>query len=108
MPNSRKKEPHRSAPLVATARQDLERRFGETFLLLNEIAASLSLIERTCGHALEQLPVKDEVGLSRAVALRRARAAALGTLEQIGDLADTVTALLRFFSRDKRRAREAR
>jgi len=82
---------------VAAAR-DADLRPADTFLLLNEIAASLAVIERTCDRALVAFPVDTDAAVGRAIALEAARTAARATLEQIGDLAETLTAVLRLFA----------
>ena len=41
-------------------RADVDARIGETFLALNQIAAALSLIERSCARVLDGLPVDDD------------------------------------------------
>ena len=58
----------RSSP----TRADVDARIGETFLTLNQIAASLALIERSCSRVLEELPVDDDEALEHALALRAA------------------------------------
>jgi hypothetical protein len=105
MSTSREDRSGRSGEAAIGTRADLVRRFADTFLLLNEISSSLALIERSCSQALERLPTEHEARLSCAPALRAARASAHATLEQLGNLADTLTALLRFFSH-KRPVRE--
>ena len=97
----------RQGRALALTRADLEMRLAETFLLLNEIASSQALIERCCGRALALRPVDTETALERELALRTARDTAHATLEQIGDLSDRLTAVLRFISHHKRRTREA-
>ena len=82
-------------------RADVDARIGETFLALNQIAASLTLIERSCGRVLEGLPVDDDATLDTAIALRTARFNAHVTLEQIGNVSDTLTTVLRFLSQKK-------
>ena len=81
-------------------RGEVDARIGETFLALNQIAASLALIERSCDRVLEELPVNDAT-LDIALALRAARLNAHVTLEQIGNVSDTLTTVLRFLSRHK-------
>jgi hypothetical protein len=54
------------------SRADVDARIGDTFLALNQIAASLSLIERSCSRVLEVLPVDDDAALDQALALRAA------------------------------------
>jgi len=82
-------------------RADVDARIGETFLALNQIAASLALIERSCDRVLEGLAVGDDAGLDTAIALRAARLNAHVTLEQIGNVSDTLTTVLRFLSQQK-------
>ena len=77
-------------------RADVDARIGETFLALNQIAAALALIERSCDRVLEGLAVGDDAGLDTAIALRAARLNAHVTLEQIGNVSDTLTTVLRF------------
>jgi len=82
-------------------RADVDARIGETFLALNQIAASLALIERSCDRVLDGLPVDDDATLDIALALRAARFNAHVTLEQIGNVSDTLTTVLRFLSQRK-------
>jgi len=79
-------------------RADVDARIGETFLALNQIAAALAQIERSCDRALDGLPVDDDAALDIALALRAARFNAHVTLEQIGNVSDTLTTVLRFLS----------
>ena len=87
-------------PLNPT-RADVDARIGGTFLALNQIAASLALIERSCGRALDNLPVHDDAALDNALALRVASLYAHVTLEQIGDVSDTLMTVLRFLAQQK-------
>jgi len=82
-------------------RADVDARIGETFLALNQIAAALSLIERSCARVLDGLPVDDDATLDTAIALRVARFNAHVTLEQIGNVSDTLTTVLRYLSQKK-------
>ena len=82
-------------------RADVDARIGETFLALNQIAASLSLIERSCTRVMEALPVADDAAVDYATALRVASLNAHVTLEQIGDVSDTLTTVLRFLAQQK-------
>jgi hypothetical protein len=82
-------------------RADVDARIGESFLALNQIAASLALIERSCSRMLERLPVDDDAALDNAMALRVASLNAHVTLEQIGDVSDTLTTVLRFLAQQK-------
>ena len=82
-------------------RADVDARIGETFLALNQIAAALALIERSCDRVLDGLPVDDDATLDVALALRAARFNAHVTLEQIGNVSDTLTTVLRFLSQQK-------
>ena len=79
-------------------RADVDARIGETFLALNQIAASLALIERSCIRALDGLPVDGDAAVDIALALRAARLNAHMTLEQIGNVSDTLTIVLRFLA----------
>jgi len=92
--------PRERTPLSPT-RADVDARIGETFLALNQIAASLALIERSCDRVLDGLPVDDDATLDIALALRAARFNAHVTLEQIGNVSDTLTTVLRFLSQNK-------
>ena len=94
--------PPRDRILRNPTRADVDARIGETFLALNQIAASLALIERSCDRALETLPVHDDAALDDALALRVASVCAHVTLEQIGDVSDTLTTVLRFLAQQKR------
>jgi hypothetical protein len=67
-------------------RADVDARIGETFLALNQIAASLALVEKTCSRMVDVLPVDDDA-----------------VLDQIGDVSDTLTTVLRFLSQQKAR-----
>ena len=87
-------------------RADVDARIGETFLALNQIAASLSLIERSCDRVLDALPVDDDATLDTAIALRAARFNAHVTLEQIGNVSDTLTTVLRYLSQQKSKTHE--
>ena len=84
-------------------RADVDARIGETFLALNQIAASLALIERSCSRVMEALPVADDAAVDHAIALRVASLNAHVTLEQIGNVADTLTTVLRFLAQQKTR-----
>jgi len=55
------------------SRAEVDARIGETFLALNQIAAALALIERSCDRVLDGLPVDDDATLDVALALRAAR-----------------------------------
>jgi hypothetical protein len=90
--------PRRHRTPKTPTRGDVDARIGETFLALNQIAASLALIERSCSRALETLPVENDAALDNALALRVASVYAHVTLEQIGDVSDTLTTVLRFLS----------
>jgi hypothetical protein len=80
----------------------VDARITETFLALNQIAASLALIERSCSRVLDELPVADGAVLDSALALRLATVCAHTTLEQIGDVSDTLTTMLRYLVQQKR------
>ena len=97
--------PRDRAPLNPS-RADVDARIGDTFLALNQIAASLALIERSCSRVLEVLPVDGDAALDQALALRAASVHAHVTLEQIGDVADTLTTVLRYLTQQKVRASE--
>jgi hypothetical protein len=86
-------------------RADVDARLRDTFLALNQIAASLALIERSCDRAMT-LPVADEAGLDSAVALRTARSHAQVTLERIGNVSETLTTVLRYLSQQKSQPHE--
>jgi hypothetical protein len=92
--------PRDRTPLTPT-RADVAARIGATFLALNQIAASLTLIERSCDRVLEGLAVDDEAALDTAIALGAARFNAHVTLERIGNVSDTLTAVLRFLAQQK-------
>ena len=87
-------------------RADVRACIGETFLALNQIAASLALIERSCSRVLESMPVVDDAALDHAMALRAASVHAHLTLEQIATVSDTLTTVLRFLKQDKTRTLE--
>ena len=87
-------------------RADVDARISGTFLALNQIAASLALIERSCDRALDVLPVDDGAILDAAIALRTARSHAQVTLEQIGNVSDTLTTVLRYLSQLKARTHD--
>ena len=82
-------------------RADVDARIGETFLALNQIAASLTLVERSCSRVVDVLPVDDDAALDHALALRAASLHARVALEQIGDVSDTLTTVLRFLTQQK-------
>ena len=84
-------------------RADVDMRIGETFLALNQIAASLALIERSCSRVMEALPVADDASADHTLALRAASLHARVTLEQIGDVSDALTTVLRFLAQQKTR-----
>ena len=94
--------PRDRTPLNPT-RAEVDARIGETFLALNQIAASLALIERSCSRVTEALPVDDDAAVNNALALRVASLYAHVTLEQIGDVSDTLTTVLRFLAQQKTR-----
>ena|SRR5690242_3459045 len=87
-------------------RADVDARIGETFLALNQIAASLALIERSCDRVLGALPARAGTGLDAAAVLSSARSHAQATLEQIGNVSDTMTIVLRYLSQQKSQAHE--
>ena len=93
--------PSRDRTTVAPTRSDVDARIGESFLALNQIAASLSLIERSCTRVLDGLPLHDDAALENAMALRVASVHAHATLEQIGDISDALTTVLRFLAHEK-------
>lgn len=84
-------------------RADVDARIGETFLTLNQIAASLAFVEKSCSRMVDVLPVDDAV-LDHVLALRTAGAHARLAIEQIGDVSDTLTTVLRFLSQEKARS----
>jgi len=96
MPPRDRTQPH-------PTRADVDARIGGTFLALNQIAASLTLVERSCSRVADALPVDDETALDHALALRAASLHARLALEQIGDVSDTLTTVLRFLTQQKTR-----
>jgi hypothetical protein len=84
-------------------RADVDARIGETFLALNQIAASLALVERSCTHVVDRLPADDDAALNHALTLRTASFHARLALEQIGNVSETLTSVLRFLSQQKAR-----
>lgn len=84
-------------------RADVDARIGETFLALNQIAASLALVEKSCSRMVDVLPVDDDAALEHVLALRTAGAHARLAIEQIGDVSDALTTVLRFLSQQKTR-----
>ena len=95
--------PSRDRTPANPTRADVDARIGETFLALNQIAASLALIERSCSRVMEALPVAGDTAADYALALRAASLHAHVTLEQIGDVSDTLTTVLRFLAQQKTR-----
>jgi hypothetical protein len=95
--------PRRDRTPVNPTRADLDARIGETFLALNQIAAALALIERSCSRVVDELPLEGDTALEHALALRVASLYAHTTLEQIGDVSDTLTTVLRFLTQQKMR-----
>ena len=95
--------PRRDRPPQNPTRADVDTRIGATFLALNQIAASLTLVERSCSRVLDGLPVEDDGALDHALALRAATLHAHLALEQIGDVSDTLTTVLRFLTQQKAR-----
>jgi hypothetical protein len=93
--------PSRDRTPRTPTRADVDARIGVTFLALNQIAASLALIERSCSRALDTLPGEDQDALDSALALRVASVYAHVTLEQIGDVSDTLMTVLRFLGQQK-------
>ena len=91
--------PHHGTP--HSTRADVDARIGETFVALNQIAASLALVERSCSRVVDVLPVGDDAALEHALVLRAAIVQARLALEQIGDVSDTLATVLRFISRQK-------
>ena len=75
---------------------DIEARLSQTFLTLNQMAASLALIERSCSRVLDELHVVDDDALDHALALRVATMYAQLTLERTGDVSDTLTSVARY------------
>jgi hypothetical protein len=96
--------PSRDRTSAKPTRAEVDARIGKSFLALNQIAASLALIERSCSRVLDRLPVGDDAALDNAMALRVANLYAHVTLEQIGDVSDTLTTVLRFLAQEKARA----
>jgi hypothetical protein len=86
---------------MSPTRAEVDARIGETFLTLNQIAASVALIERSCERVLAGLPIDGDAALDTAIALRAARLYAHVTLEQIGNVSDTLTTVLRFLAGQK-------
>jgi hypothetical protein len=89
-------------------RADVDARIGETFLTLNQIAASLALVERSCSRVVDGLPVDGDPALDHALALRDASTHARLALEKIGDVSDTLTTVLRFLAQQKARTAHER
>ena len=87
---------------ASPSRADIEARLSQTFLTLNQIAASLALIERSCSRVLEDLPVDDDEALEHALALRAATMYAQLTLERTDDVSDTLTTVARYLGYLKR------
>ena len=97
--------PSRDRTTLTPTRADVDARIGASFLALNQIAASLSRIERSCTRVLDGLPLHDDAAIDNAMALRVASLSAHATLEQIGDISDTLTTVLRFLAHEKASAR---
>ena len=102
--SSRHGTPSRDQTSPKPTRAEVDARIGKSFLALNQIAASLALIERSCSRVLDGLPVGDAAALDNAMALRVASLYAHVTLEQIGDVSDTLTTVLRFLAQEKAKA----
>jgi hypothetical protein len=81
---------------AAPSRTDIESRISRAFLTLNQMAASLAMIERSCNQVLEGLEIDGHGALHRALALRAATKYAQSTLEQTGDVSDTITSVARY------------
>jgi hypothetical protein len=96
--------PPRDRTPQSPTRADVDARIGESFLALNQIAASLALIERSCARVVDEMPLHDDASLDHAMALRVASLHAHATLEQIGDISDTLTTVLRFLAQEKAKA----
>jgi hypothetical protein len=96
--------PLRARTSLTPTRAEVDARIGKSFLALNQIAASLALIERSCSRVLDGMPVGDDAALDDAMALRVASLYAHVTLEQIGDVSDTLMTVLRFLGKEKARA----
>jgi len=84
------------------SRADIEVRLGQAFLTLNQMAASLAMIERSCTRVLEGLSIADDHTLQNAVALRAATKYAQATLEQTGDVSDAISSVARYLGALKR------
>jgi len=95
--------PSRDRTPVNLTRADVDARIGETFLALNQIAASLALIERSCSRVMEAFPVTADAAADHTLALRAASVHARVTLEQIGDVSDALTTVLRFLAQQTTR-----
>ncbi len=86
--------PDVSLPGPSTA--EIESRICQAFLTLNQMAASLALIERSCTRVLDDMPIADEDALQNALALRGALKYVQLTLEQTGDVSDAITRVARY------------
>ncbi len=99
---------HAVHPGQSPSHADIEARLSQTFLTLNQIAASLALIERSCSRVLEDLPVENDEALEHALTLRAATMYAQLTLERTDDVSDTLTTVARYLGYLKRDGADAR
>jgi len=83
---------------VGPSRADIESRICQAFLTLNQMAASLAMIERSCTLVLEDMPIADEDALRNALALRGAVHYVQLTLEHTGDVSDAITRVARYLA----------
>jgi hypothetical protein len=74
----------------------IEARICETFIALNQMAASLALIERACRQVLDEMPVGDGAAIDNVLALRAATVYAQMTLERTGDVSATLTSVAKY------------
>jgi hypothetical protein len=77
-------------------RATIESSLREAFLALNEMAASLAAIERSCRQVLDELPAADASAVDNALALRAATVYAQMTLERTGDVSAALTSVARY------------
>jgi LDH2 family malate/lactate/ureidoglycolate dehydrogenase len=78
--------PRDRTPRIPT-RADVDARIGETFLALNQIAASLALIERSCSRVLDTLPVEDDAAMDSAFAVLSSVVASVAEATALGQRA---------------------
>ena len=85
-----------AARLPSPTRAGVEAAICETFVALNQMAASLAAIERSCRQVLDALPTTDGTGIDNALALRVATVYAQMTLERTGDVSAALTSVARY------------